>query len=629
MKTIKMKTNLTIIALALLLSFNTNAQITTSLGATKDKTNLKIGFNRRSDKGVWWTNPSFKNLVAEMNPDVARFPGGTQANYWDWRTGEFIPGSGKNMGQKEKLSVTNFVKALPARTKVVYVVNLARPTPDTGILLNSNPAPTEKTLKSTATLDLKITDMIAGIDALKAAGREPFAIEIGNEFYFGNEEAGIFHIVQGADNIAYAGWDPSLNGGNGGPVVHDGGSSAANKKAATITIAKFYLDQCKTVVTKIKAKYPNMQFALITTKRGNGNSTRESWNTTIYNELANNADYASLAADIDGLTQHHYLNDKYGIQDPISSSNVKEIIAEGIQYPIDKNEDYTQSTYPIWFTEYGEVKKICEETWAAGVRAAAYTLGWINQGDNIGMFNWQYITDNNTVNTTDGTTGAGGDDVVNTSTQLQLAPVGIAFKQMSLATADMNDMQKITFANNPFSANANGTAVNALHGYKFKNINKETLFIVNIGDTDLTVPVANLISNTGIQSLTQYWSNDPTIAAVYENHNNIKKVTSTITGSFTAKKYSITVIEILDATASVGDNTLIDAAMYPNPVKNILHVSANETIKNIAVFDMAGKQILAVKNPSQQVDVSNLKPSLYIIRIETAKGFSTKKLIKL
>jgi hypothetical protein len=35
---------------------------------------MNIGFNRRSDKGTWWTDNSFINLVSEMNPDVVRYP---------------------------------------------------------------------------------------------------------------------------------------------------------------------------------------------------------------------------------------------------------------------------------------------------------------------------------------------------------------------------------------------------------------------------------------------------------------------------------------------------------------------------------------------------------------------------
>ena len=81
------------------------AQNTTTLDAKRDKTELLIGFNRRSDGpsagAPFWTDPTFKPLLATMNPDIVRYPGGTQANYWDWSTGEFIPNSGKNMNSKE------------------------------------------------------------------------------------------------------------------------------------------------------------------------------------------------------------------------------------------------------------------------------------------------------------------------------------------------------------------------------------------------------------------------------------------------------------------------------------------------------------------------------------------------
>ena len=141
------------------------AQTTTSLNSTiRSKTELLIGFNRRSDQGTWWTDTSFKTLVSEMNPDIVRYPGGTQANYWDWSTGQFLDNTDKTWSNKEVLEIPEFLDALPDRTKVVYVVNMARPTPATGINVNDS----EAILKSQSTLDAKIVDMINAINQFSA-----------------------------------------------------------------------------------------------------------------------------------------------------------------------------------------------------------------------------------------------------------------------------------------------------------------------------------------------------------------------------------------------------------------------------------------------------------------------------
>ena len=179
--------------LAIVLSDYANAQVTTSLGPIRDKTELDIGFNRRSNKGSWWSNQSFKTLVGQMNPDIVRYPGGTQANYWDWRTGKFIDGTDKGWGNKEVLKIPDFVDFLPSRTKVIYVINMARPTIATGLEVDKI---NEKTLKSDETLDKMIDDMKAGIAKFVSEGVTPYAIELGNEFYFGNEEGWIYQIVE-------------------------------------------------------------------------------------------------------------------------------------------------------------------------------------------------------------------------------------------------------------------------------------------------------------------------------------------------------------------------------------------------------------------------------------------------
>ncbi len=584
------------------------AQNTTTLDAERDKTELLIGFNRRSDGpsagAPFWTDPTFKPLLATMNPDIVRYPGGTQANYWDWSIGEFIPNSGKNMNSKEVVSVSDFVSALPARTKTVYVVNIARPTPATGVDVNA----TEAVLKSTATLNLKITDMLAAIAEFVTQGKIPYAVEVGNEFYFGNEEGGIFEIVESGGKY-YSGWDTT----NNVPYEHN------DKKLATETNAKFYLDQCKEVVSQIIAVYPTMKFALVTTRRGNGTSSRESWNNTIYDELQNNATYATLKNDVYALTQHHYITNKYPT-DPADETPISDnagavvAIADGITYPRDKQADYDQnpSQYKIWYTEYGATKENAEETWAGGLRAAATTLSFIDRGDKVGQLDYHHVTDQDVVNTT--------------AASMRFAPVGITSYLFSMASADMTTMQKINFNTNPDAI----TGVESLYGYKFKSSEKETLVILNIDENAYAnIKVDNLFTYINTMNLTQYWSTQPYVFGVYQGHSNIQSQTNTVTTTFNANMFSMIVIEVLNPILAVDDNEFKGVfELYPNPVTNIVLVSTQEKINEIQIFDVTGKQVLVVKDSSTNIDVSQLKPSIYFVKISTDKGVLTKKLIK-
>ena len=573
------------------------AQTSTSLDANiRDVSNLDIGFNRRSDQGTWWTDNSFIDLVSEMNPDVVRYPAGTQANYWDWREGKFLENTDKDWSNKEVVTIPTFVNALPSTTKAIYLVNMARPTPVTGVAVNAS----EAILKSQSTLNAKITDMLAAIAEFDALGKLPYAIELGNEFYFGNIESGIFQIVE-SGGLFYSGWDDA----NSQPFV-------SNSKAdATEITAKFYLDQCKDVVAAIKTAYPSMKIIIMATK--GGTSARDRWNNTIFDELQNNPGYTSLKNDMYGVTQHFYIKD--GLLTPITdSASSKVAIAEGIEYPISKQSDYNlvPSDYKIWITEYGATKGIAEETWASAVRYAAFTYGWIELGDKIEQLDWHYISDNNVVN----------DD----NSPMKLAPVGIAVKMLQQAAADMNEMQGISFTPNPISVNA----VYSLYGFKFKNDQKETLFIFNTSESDFSqVQFSNLLTYSGQPTMTQYYSSAPYVSGVYEGHSNIVSISSDVTDNVDINKFSLTVIEAENETLNVSDFSANKTIVYPNPVKDVLKIISTNSILSITILNINGSKVYEEIISDNKVDLSTLNSGIYFVKIKSDHDSVIKKLIKI
>jgi hypothetical protein len=591
---------------SILICSNTSVSqtVTTTLDPiVRDISEVNIGFNRRSDPGTWWTDASFINLLSQMNPDVVRYPAGTQANYWDWSTGQFLENTDKVWGNKEVVTIPTFVNALPSQTKAVYVVNIARPTPATGIDVNT----TEAILKSDATLNLKITDMLSAIDAFAQAGKLPYAIELGNEFYFGNIESGIFQIEEVDNNGTteyYSGWDQ----------VNNQPFQSSSKQDATDVTALFYLEQAKVIVNAIKALYPNMKFVLCTTKSGNGTSARERWNNTIFDNLQNNPEFTTLSNDIDAVTQHHYLNDAYGVQTVITNNaEAKVAIAEGIQYPIDKQADYdlVPNDYKIWYTEYGVTKGIAEETWASGLRYAALVYSWFNRGDKVEQLLYHHISDNT---------------IVQVGSPMKLAPIGIAQKLIAQAFVNMTEMQKINFSSNPISVNG----IESLFGYKFINAEKETLLIININDADFTdVQLDNLFDYNGTQNLTQYRSVQPYVFGVAEGDSNILSTNTTISNTFNARGFSISVVEV-ENTLGLEDISNNSIKVYPNPVKDVLTIEANTALKRIMVNSIDGSKVLTVKNiKNNSIDLSTLTSGMYLLKIETNKGSEFKKLIKI
>lgn len=72
--------------------------------------------------------------------------------------------------------------------------------------------------------------------------------------------------------------------------------------------------------------------------------------------------------------------------------------------------------------------------------------------------------------------------------------------------------------------------------------------------------------------------------------------------------------------------------IYPNPVQDVLHISGEETIKSLLIYDPSGKLVksdLSINDKNITVDVSMLKTGVYMGSIVLNKGgIKTFKLIK-
>ena len=119
-------------------------------------------------------------------------------------------------------------------------------------------------------------------------------------------------------------------------------------------------------------------------------------------------------------------------------------------------------------------------------------------------------------------------------------------------------------------------------------------------------------------------ANDPTqIIPV----NLVGKATSTY--SFTMPPFGVVVMATFENGASVGEiNNGISVVVYPNPTNGMVKIEA-EGIKSISVFNLIGQQILngqAIDNEFE-IDLSGHEAGVYLIRIETTNGITTKRVV--
>jgi hypothetical protein len=69
--------------------------------------------------------------------------------------------------------------------------------------------------------------------------------------------------------------------------------------------------------------------------------------------------------------------------------------------------------------------------------------------------------------------------------------------------------------------------------------------------------------------------------------------------------------------------------LYPNPVTNgkVYITSKNDLEKEIIIFDVLGKKVLQTIINTKELNISNLSPGVYIIKITEENATSSRKLI--
>lgn len=306
--------------------------------------NILLGYNGRSTEGPSWTDEAFLSLVADTKTMCIRYPGGTQANSWDWKEGKLVD----KTEPKYLFKIEDLVSGLPQTAQVIYVMNMVNTPARVGV---KQPL----TDQSIEALHLKINDALFALKEFERFGRLPMAVELGNEFYFQNEHA------------AFYGQNPQL-----------------------------YLEHVRIICEGIHEVYPDMKIAIVTTK--GGTKGRDAWNKVVYDALSSD-DF--LKENIYAVVQHHYISDTTGdtalrITD---NSTAEQALAEAFTYMESVREDYDNvpEGYKLWITEFGVTKysKLEEEgMWPIGLSYAAMVLSWLEMGNKIDCYMLHHITNN-------------------------------------------------------------------------------------------------------------------------------------------------------------------------------------------------------------------------------------------
>lgn len=124
-----------------------------------------------------------------------------------------------------------------------------------------------------------------------------------------------------------------------------------------------------------------------------------------------------------------------------------------------------------------------------------------------------------------------------------------------------------------------------------------------------------------------------TITAVNNNPNF--KIQITFTGNTTAdtgnNRFDNITLKGVDNTLAAPTFSTTKYQVFPNPFTNTVQVVANEPITELTVYDVIGKRVWQKTNTNsydQTIDLASLNQGVYFLKIKTASGIKTHKLIK-
>lgn len=64
--------------------------------------------------------------------------------------------------------------------------------------------------------------------------------------------------------------------------------------------------------------------------------------------------------------------------------------------------------------------------------------------------------------------------------------------------------------------------------------------------------------------------------------------------------------------------------VYPNPFKDVITITDIDKVKSVQVFDVSGRMIKTIDNPSKEIDLGDLKSGLYILNLTMKNGNATR-----
>ena len=107
-------------------------------------------------------------------------------------------------------------------------------------------------------------------------------------------------------------------------------------------------------------------------------------------------------------------------------------------------------------------------------------------------------------------------------------------------------------------------------------------------------------------------------------------ISGSISPSFTQSPMVIDYVRVYQNNGlGVKENSQLNSSIqvYPNPVIDIIYLKADVPLTKLTLCDVSGKHILTQKEPKESINVSALRPGVYILEIYSGQEKSQKRVI--
>lgn len=84
----------------------------------------------------------------------------------------------------------------------------------------------------------------------------------------------------------------------------------------------------------------------------------------------------------------------------------------------------------------------------------------------------------------------------------------------------------------------------------------------------------------------------------------------------------------VDAPTGIEENTVEGIRVYPNPATSTINIISEETVLNAELYNLQGQVVASQSGNVTSMSVSNIANGIYMLRLTTAQGTTSQKIVK-